>query len=169
MEQKILQGRESIMRQRLIEWRREPVVSRIEGPTKLDRARRLGYKAKQGFVIVRVRVKKGRRKRPKPGGGRVPKRAGRFFTLNKSKQQVAEEKAARKFPNLEVLNSYFVGQDGVSKWFECIMIDPNHPSIKKDRAAAGAARKRGRTFRGLTSAGKKSRGLRKKGKGSEKR
>jgi large subunit ribosomal protein L15e len=34
------------MRQRLIEWRREPTVVRVEKPTRLDRARALGYKAK---------------------------------------------------------------------------------------------------------------------------
>ncbi|MEM1649923.1 MAG: 50S ribosomal protein L15e, partial [Sulfolobales archaeon] len=36
-----------IYRERLIEWRRDPVVKRIEHPTRLDRAREIGYKAKQ--------------------------------------------------------------------------------------------------------------------------
>ena len=49
----------------------------------------------------------------------------------KSLQKMAEERAAKKFPNLKVKNSYWVGQDGRSKWFEIILVDPNHPIIKK--------------------------------------
>jgi large subunit ribosomal protein L15e len=33
---------------------------------------------------------------------------------------------------LEVLNSYWVGEDGQHEWFEAILVDPNHPSIKND-------------------------------------
>ena len=142
-------------------WRKDPVVKRIEKPTRLDRARALGYKAKQGFVVARVRVKKGGRKRPKPSGGRRPKRAGiSHFTPSKGLQWIAEEKAARKFPNLEVLNSYWVGDDGVYKYYEVILVDPNHPVIKSDPKIKWIANQRGRVFRGLTSAGKKARGLR---------
>ena len=153
---------ENVMKQRLVTWRKERTVQRIERPTNLKRARTLGYKAKQGFVLVRVKVPKGKRKRPKYMGGRNPKKSGRFFSLDKSKKQVAEEKASRKYPNLEVLNSYSVGQDGISKWFECILVDTAHPVIKKDRERNWITKKnqKGRAFRGLTSAGKKSRGLR---------
>lgn len=159
-----------IQKSRLTEWRKQGTVVRIDRPTRIDRARNLGYKAKQGFVVARVRVKKGKRKRQKPSGGRVPKKAGRFFTLNMSKQVVAEQKAARKFPNLRVLSSYYVGEDGANKWFECILIDPNHPTIKKSRETNWicSGKQKGRAFRGLTSAGKKSRGLLRKGKGAEK-
>lgn len=143
------------------EWRKDPVVKRIDRPTRLDRARALGYKAKQGFVVARVRVKKGGRKRPKPSGGRRPKRAGiSHFTPSKGLQWIAEEKAARKFPNLEVLNSYWVGDDGVYKYYEVILVDPNHPVIKIDPKIKWITNQRGRVFRGLTSAGKKARGLR---------
>lgn len=149
------------MKRMLIRWRRQGTIERVERPTNIARARSLGYKAKQGFVVVRVRVVKGRRKRPKPEGGRVPKKAGRFFSLNKSKQNVAEQKAARKYQNLEVLNSYLVGEDGVSKWFECILVDTSHPAILSDKERRWIAdrKHRGRAFRGLTSAGRKSRGL----------
>lgn len=157
-------------RKRLVQWRKERTVQKIDKPTNLKTARRLGYKAKQGFVVVRVKVKKGRRKRPKPAGGRRPKRAGRFFTLGKSKAQVAEEKASRKYPNLEVLASYKAGEDGIQAWFETVMIDPHHPSIKADRERNWICSKKhkGRAFRGLTPAGVKSRGLRKRGIGTEK-
>jgi large subunit ribosomal protein L15e len=155
---------------KLVQWRREETVARIDRPTRPDRARSLGYKAKQGFVMARVRVKKGARKRPKPAGGRRPKRAGRFFSLGKSKKLVAEEKAARKFPGLEVLNSYWVGADGTRTWYEIVLLDRSHPSVSRDRERGWIAgpQHTGRAFRARTSAGKKSRGLRKKGKGAEK-
>jgi large subunit ribosomal protein L15e len=34
---------------------------------------------------------------------------------------------------MEVLNSYWVWQDGVNKWYEVIMVDPSSPSIKTDK------------------------------------
>jgi large subunit ribosomal protein L15e len=162
---------DELMRQRLIEWRRQPTVTRVEKPTRLDRARKLGYKAKQGFIIVRVRVRRGGLRKRRPKAGRRPKRMGvKKFKPAKSMRLIAEEKAARKFPNLEVLNSYWVGEDGRSKWFEVIMVDPHHPIIAADKDVNWISQKqhRGRVFRGLTSAGKKVRGLRKKGKGTEK-
>lgn len=138
--------------ERLTRWREEPTVTRIEKPTRLDKARALGYKAKQGFVMVRVKVPKGRRKRPAFKGGRRPKRRGRFFSLDKPKQMVAEERASRKYRNMEVLDSYWVGEDGNSKWYECILLDRSHPAVKKDRERNWITQKqhRGRAFRGLT-------------------
>ncbi|MCS7139928.1 MAG: 50S ribosomal protein L15e [Candidatus Nezhaarchaeota archaeon] len=153
-----------LMRQRLIRWRREPTVVRIEKPTKLNKARSLGYKAKQGFVIVRVRVRKGGLRKPRPDSGRRPKRMGVYgYTSWKSLRLIAEERAARKYPNLEVLNSYYVGEDGHYKWYEVILVDPNHPAVKSDPEISWICdpANRGRVFRGLTSAGKKMRGLRK--------
>jgi len=160
-----------IMRQRLVEWRKQPAVVRIEKPTRLDRARKLGYKAKQGFVVVRVRVRRGGFRKKRPSSGRRPKRMGvSKYKLAKSLRLIAEERAARKFPNLEVLNSYWVGEDGRHKWFEVILVDPNHPVIKADKDINWICEKQhnGRAFRGLTSAGKKVRGLRNKGRGAEK-
>lgn len=151
-----------ILKQRFIEWRQQNVVERIEKPTRLDKARELGYKAKQGVIVVRVRVKKGGRDRPRISKARRPKRAGHlYFTPSKSLRQQAEEKASKKYRNLEVLNSYYVGEDGVYKWFEVIMLDPHHPSIQNDKELGwiSKGKHRGRAFRGLTSAGKKSRGL----------
>lgn len=153
-----------LMRQRLVKWRREPAIVRIEKPTRLDRARALGYKAKQGFVVVRVRVRKGGMRKQRPNKGRRPKRMGVYgFAPAKSLRLIAEERAARKYPNLEVLNSYYVGEDGLYKWFEVILVDPHHPAICSDPDIKWICEKqhRGRVFRGLTSAGKKMRGLRK--------
>ncbi|MEM1539325.1 MAG: 50S ribosomal protein L15e [Candidatus Bathyarchaeia archaeon] len=160
-----------LMRQRLIEWRKQPAIFRVEKPTRLDRARKLGYKAKQGFIIVRVRVRRGGLRKQRPRSGRRPKRMGvTKYKPAKSLQLIAEERAARKFPNLEVLNSYWVGEDGRFKWFEVIMVDKAHPAIKSDKDINWICQKQHnrRVFRGLTSAGKKVRGLRKKGRGAEK-
>ena len=67
--------------------------------------------------------------------------------------------------NLRVLNSYWVTEDGSSKWYEVILVDPRHKRIQSDPQInwiVRAQHKR-RECRGLTSAGKKHRGLRKKG------
>jgi large subunit ribosomal protein L15e len=160
-----------LTRERLVKWRRQSVISRIEEPTRLDRARKLGYKAKQGFVMVRVRVRRGGLRKVRPKAGRRPKRMGvKKFKPAKSLKLIGEERVARKFPNLEVLNSYWVGEDGRSKWFEVIMVDPSHPVIKADKNINWICQKQHhrRVFRSLTSAGKKVRSLRRKGRGAEK-
>ena len=162
---------DELMRQRLIEWRKQRTITRIEKPTRLDKARKLGYKAKQGIVIARVRVRRGGLRKQRPKAGRRPKRMGVLkFKPAKSLRLIAEERTAKKFPNLQVLNSYWVGEDGRSKWFEVIMVDPNHPAIKADKDLNWITQKQHtkRVFRGLTSAGKKIRSLRRKGKGAEK-
>ena len=123
-----------LMRKRAIRWRRQPSIVRIDKPTRIDRAHRLGYKAKKGFIIIRVRIRRGGRRKPRPRMGRRQKRMGvSKFTPAKSLKLIAEERAARKYPNLEVLNSYWVWEDGTSKWFEVIFVDPHHPSIKSDK------------------------------------
>ena len=156
--------KKTVLRKRLIEWRKEPAIVRINKPTRLNRARALGYKAKQGFVVVRVRVRRGGLNKPRPNSGRRPKRMGVYgYSPSKGYRWIAEERAARKFPNLEVLGSYYVGEDGMYKYYEIIMVDPNHPVIKADpnlKWLQDPANRR-RVFRGLTSAGKKARGLRK--------
>ena len=152
----------SLMKERLMEWRRQPAIVRVEKPTRLDRARALGYKAKQGVIVVRVRVRKGGRRKPRPNKGRRPKRMGVYgFAPAKSLRLIAEERAQRKYPNLVVLNSYYVGEDGKYKWFEVILVDPHHPSIINDPELGwvSTGKHKGRPFRGLTSAGRKMRGL----------
>jgi len=122
-----------IYKQRLIKWRREPAIVRVEKPTRINRARALGYKAKQGFIVVRVRVRKGGLNRPRPRSGRRPKRMGVYgYSPHKSTQLIAEERAARKYPNMVVLGSYWVGEDGMYKWYEVVMIDPAHPAVEND-------------------------------------
>jgi large subunit ribosomal protein L15e len=92
------------------------------------------------------------------------------ITPQKSIKRIAEERVARKYPNLEVLNSYWVWEDGKFKFYEVILVDPHHPSIKNDPNIKWIGEKQhtSRVFRGLTSEGKKTRGLRNKGMGAEK-
>lgn len=158
---------ESTIKDRLVSWRREPVIKKVEKPTRVDRARSVGYRDKQGFVVVRVRVIRGGRTRPRFKHGRKPSKMGMTkYYPKKSLQWIAEEKAGRKYKNLEVLNSYWVGEDGVHTWFEVVLVDPAHPSLIKHARWAAMKPNRGRAFRGLTAAGKKSRGLKRShGKG----
>lgn len=153
---------------RLMEWRREPVTVRVAKPTRLDRARSLGYKAKQGIFVVRQAVPRGAHQRPDIKGGRRPKTQRAKLALRKNYQLIAEERAAKKFSNCEVLNSYWVGQDGQTIWYEIILVDGSHPRIQSDDSLKWISEDKGRVFRGRTSAGKKGRGMRFKGKGSEK-
>jgi large subunit ribosomal protein L15e len=156
---------------RLVELRHSPSVHRVNHPTNISRARKLGYKSKQGYIIVRSKVRRGTLKKIRPKMGRKPRNLGvTKITPKKNLQRISEERAAKKYPNLEVLNSYFIASDGKSKWYEVIMVDPNHPRIINDHKInwIGNSSNKRRVFRGMTSAGKKGRGLRKKGIGAEK-
>ena len=155
--QKAYKERSEEYRRRVIDWRKRPSMERVEGPTNLPRARRLGYKAKQGYAIVRVKVDKGRRTRRRPRGGRKPKNNYTFVQPGRSHQVIAEQKANRKYRNLEVLNSYWVGEDGNYKYFEVILADPSKASVN-----VSSVIRQGKAFRGLTSAGQKGRGTKKK-------
>ena len=160
-----------LQRTRMVEWRKGQSFVRVEKPTRIDRARTLGYKAKQGYVVVRARVRRGSLRKRKIKAGRRAKRKGiTKITMGKSIQRIAEERTAKRYPNMEILNSYWVGADGRSKYYEVILVDPHHPVIKSDPKInwiCTPAHKR-RVYRGLTSAGKKGRGLTHKGKGAEK-
>jgi len=159
-----------LWRERLLKWRREPSTVRVERPTRIDRARSLGYKAKQGFIVVRQRVLKGGHFRGSYLGGRRSKHQRKVMILGKSYQQIAEQRANDKYPNCEVLNSYWVAKDGKYYWYEIILVDKANPAILSDKDINWITSKKhkGRIYRGLTSASRKSRGLRRKGKGAEK-
>jgi len=150
-----------LMRGRFVGWRKKQTVERIERPTKLDRARALGYRAKPGFVLARVKARRGGRRRARYHRGRKPSKAGMVhFTSKQSLQAIAEQKAQRNFPNLEILNSYLAGEDGTTKFFEVILVDPRNPHIINDPKINWICQPqhRRRALRGLTSAGKKARG-----------
>merc|ERR1712230_340435 len=163
-----------LQRIRAWELRQMPTVHRATRPTRPDKARRLGYKAKQGFCIYRVRIRRGGRKRP-VNKGQVygkPRNAGiNHLKARRSLRSVAEERAARKAGNLRVLNSYWVNQDATFKYFEIIMIDVSHKVIRRDPRINWICNPvhKHRELRGLTSAGKANRGLRFKNHGTNKR
>lgn len=161
-----------IYRERLIGFRKEKEsIVRLEKPTNIPRARNLGYKAKKGFVVVRVRVRKGSGLHRRPIRKRRPKRMGvNKLTRRIPIQGIAEKRANKKFPNCEVLNSYFIGEDGLHKYYEVILVDVSAPEILSDQEInwIAAPQHRNRAERGLTSIQKRARGLRVKGKGAEK-
>lgn len=119
------------LRKRAIEWRKEKSIVRINRPLRLDRARSLGYKAKQGFIVVRVRVRKGGFSKPRPRSGRRPKALGVIkHKVNVSLKEEAINRVSRKYVNMHVLGAYELFRDAKYAWYEVILADPNHPSIK---------------------------------------
>merc|ERR1712217_859998 len=93
------------------------------------------------------------------GHGINKKKARRNF------RSIAEERVGRKCASLRVLNSYWVTSDAVHKWYEVIMVDPYHKVIRDDPRINWICKPvmKHREMRGLTAAGKKSRGLLKRG------
>jgi len=159
-----------VIDERKTELRSGSSISRVEKPTRIDQARKYGYKAKQGFAVVRVRIRSGGRIIPRPSRGTKPAHFGILkITQGKSIQRMAEERAGKKYSNMGVLGSYEIFEDGKCHWFEVVLVDVNHPVIKKDRDVSWITAKqhRNRALRGLTPAGRKGRGLYNPGRGSE--
>jgi large subunit ribosomal protein L15e len=153
-----------LLRIRCWEYRQRNVIHRASRPSRPDKARRLGYKAKQGYVVYRVRVRRGGRKRPVPKGATYGKPKSHGVTqlkFQRSLRSVAEERVGKKCGGLRVLNSYWVNQDSVYKYYEVILVDPSHTTIRNDPRInwiVNATHKH-RELRGLTSAGRKNRGV----------
>ncbi|KAI9220356.1 ribosomal protein L15e [Blastocladiella britannica] len=153
-----------LARVRVWEYRQLTSVHRASRPSRPDKARRLGYKAKQGYVVYRVRVRRGSRKRPVAKGqtyGKPKTHGVNQLKFQRSARSVAEERVGRRCGNLRVLNSYWINQDAVYKYFEVILVDPSHKAIRRDPRInwiVNATHKH-RELRGLTGAGKKSRGV----------
>ena len=154
----------AILRERMIGWRKSDVFTRVDKPLRLDRARTLGYKDKKGFVIIRVRIKRGGHKRTRPKKARRSKRMHINKNLKMNYQWIAEQRVEKKYTNLVVLNSYLIGKDGINYFFEVIWVDPKRPEIANDSNLKWVTNpvNQKRTMRGLTSAAKKSRGFRNK-------
>mgnify|MGYP001589383168 FL=1 len=152
-----------LFRSRMMEYRRTPsAVVTVEKPFNITRARAIGYKAIQGLVVARVRIRRGGGMFLRPRRGRKPKRMGiRSMTRKKGIQVMSEERAQHRYPNMEVLNSYKVGVDGKNHYYEVILLDPASPRIQSDKDLRWIVepQHKGRVFRGKTSAGRKSRGL----------
>jgi large subunit ribosomal protein L15e len=146
--QKQYKDRDERLRSKVISWRKGPTIVKVNRPSNLPRARTLGYKAKQGYIVVRVRVHKGRRTRKRPRGGRKQKNYYFFKQPEASHQTIAEQRVNRLHRNMEVLNSYWIGDDGNYHYFEVILADPSKASVN-----ISSAIRQGKAFRGLTSSG----------------
>ncbi len=126
------------LKSKAIAWRKEPTITRIDKPSRIDRARRLGYKAKQGIVVVRIKVGRGGMRKQRPVSGRRPKHLGVVrIKQGISMRKVAERRVSERFPNLEAMGSYYLHKDGMNIWYEVILADPSHPAISKDREMRG--------------------------------
>ena len=122
------------LRSRVILWRKQDAVTRIEKPSRILRAGRRGYKAKQGIIVVRMRVGTGGMRRKRPTGGRRPKHLGvTRIKAAVNMKQVADRRVLERYPNMSLLGSYFIYKDGMHYWFEVILADPSHPRIVKDK------------------------------------
>ena len=122
------------IRERAIKWRKENAVTRIEKPSRIQRARRLGYKAKQGIIVIRMRVGTGGMRRKRPRSGRRPKHLGvTRIKADVSMKAVADRRVLERYPNMKLLGSYFLYKDGMHYWFEVILADPSHPRVSKDK------------------------------------
>ncbi|MCJ1295317.1 60S ribosomal protein L15 [Xylographa carneopallida] len=153
-----------LLRVRCWELRQLNVIHRASRPSRPDKARRLGYKAKQGYVIYRVRVRRGGRKRPVPKGatyGKPTNQGVNQLKYQRSLKSTAEERVGRRCANLRVVNSYWINQDSTYKYFEVILVDPQHKAIRNDARINWIVKPvhKHRESRGLTATGKKSRGL----------
>ena len=131
---KMLKENPMELRQRAVIWRNQNAITRVEKPSRIARARRLGYKAKQGIIVVRMRVGTGGMRKERPRGGRRPKHLGvTKIKADVSMKQVSERRVLERYPNMKLLGSYFLYKDGMHYWFEVILADPSHPRIAKDK------------------------------------
>jgi len=153
-----------LQRVRCWQFRQLSAIHRVTKPTRPDKARRLGYRAKQGYVIYRVRIRRGGRKRPIAKGavfGKPVNQGVNQLKPARRHQCVAEDRAGRKCGALRVLNSYWVSQDSTYKFYEVVMVDPFHKAIRRDAKINWLCKPvhKHREMRGKTSASRKSRGL----------
>ena len=127
----------------------------------------IGYKAKQGYVVVQTRVRKHNMRRDVRKGKlhRKPKNTGVFMKNDRNSQTIAECRVGREYTNMRVMGSYWTAEDGTYKVFEVVLADPSHNAIRNDGKMNFLCdgKQSGREQRGLTSAGRKARGLRGKG------
>ena len=121
------------LKEKAMAWRNEPTIHRIVRHTRLDRAHKLGYKAKQGIIVVRTKVGRGGMRKQRPTSGRRPKHLGVVrIKQTDSMKLVAERRVNEKYPNMEVIGSYLLYKDGKNIWYEILLADPAHPSISRD-------------------------------------
>eukprot|EP00915_Cephaloidophora_sp_WS-2016_P001161 GHVH01001602.1.p1 GENE.GHVH01001602.1~~GHVH01001602.1.p1 ORF type:complete len:206 (+),score=19.40 GHVH01001602.1:40-657(+) len=158
-----------LSRVRTWEYRQLPGVCSVGSPTRPEKARKLGYKAKEGYSVFRCRIRRGDKMRdvskgicygkPRNAGVHQQKRAVNH--QNEAEQLVGRTLGAA----MRILNSYYLTKDGTHKYYEVIAVHPGSQSIRNDPTINWivAGKHKHREMRGKTSAGRKHRGLRHKG------
>ncbi|CAG8789352.1 40859_t:CDS:2, partial [Gigaspora margarita] len=144
-----------LLRVRCWEYRQLNVIHRASRPSRPDKAR---------YVVYRIRVRRGGRKRPVPKGatyGKPVHQGVNQLKYQRSLRATAEERVGRKCGNLRVLNSYWINQDSTYKYYEVILVDPNHKAVRRDAKINWivSSKHKHREARGLTGIGKKNRGI----------
>ena len=83
-------------------------------------------------MLVRQRVLRDGRKKEDIKGGRQKARLieSLKFWIRIIKL-VAETRVARKHPNMEFINSYYVAQDSLRHWYKVILADPESTGNEK--------------------------------------
>jgi len=146
-----------MMRQRSMEYRQDgSAVVKLDHPTNLVSAHQVGYKAKQGIFVARVRVRKGTGTHHRPKNKRRPKRQGQAKLSRRiSTYAMAEQKASRHFDNAEALGAYKVAEDGKWHYYEVVLADRSASTITSDNELSYLAHgQQGRAERGKTSFGR---------------
>ncbi|CAK6448332.1 unnamed protein product [Pipistrellus nathusii] len=124
-----------LLRVRCWQYHQLSALHRAPRPTRPDKACRLGYKAKQGYIIYRIRVRCGGHKRPVPKGatyGKPVHHGVNQLKFARSLQSVAEERDGHHCGALRVLNFYWVGEDSTYEFLEVSLIDPFHKAIRRN-------------------------------------
>ncbi|UYV69661.1 RPL15 [Cordylochernes scorpioides] len=153
-----------LLRLRSWHYRQLNTIHRAPRPSRPEKARRLGYKAKQGVLIYRIRIRRGGRKKQVPKGctdGKPKNQGVNQLKPVRNHQAIAEERVGRACKALRVLNSYWVCQDSTYKYYEVILVDPALGAVRRDPKMNWIVNPehKHREMHGLTSAGRKSRGL----------
>jgi large subunit ribosomal protein L15e len=148
----------SLMQKRTIEYRKDKrAIVKVEKPTNLTSAKQVGYKAKQGIFVARVRVRKGSGTYKRPKSKRRPKRQGQSKLTRKiNTRSMAEQKASNKFSNAEVIGSYKIAEDGKSHYYEIVLADREGMRIGTDPKLVFVTDQKGRAERGKTIAGRRN-------------
>ncbi|KAF8381012.1 hypothetical protein PRIPAC_75400, partial [Pristionchus pacificus] len=111
------------------QYRQLTAVHRVNRPARPEKARHHGLRSKQGFVVYRVRVRRGGRKWPVIKGQTYgkPKTHGVNELKNvRSHQGVAEGRVGKRCGAHRVLSSYWIAEDSTYKFYEVVLIDPQH-------------------------------------------
>ncbi|XP_046408353.1 60S ribosomal protein L15-like [Ischnura elegans] len=154
-----------LLRTRCLQYRQSSKMHPVPRLSRRGKARRLGYRAKQGFVIFRIGGRGVGRESAVPKGctcGKAKSHGVNQSNSNRNLQSIAEKRVGRRCGGLRALNSYWVALDSTYKYFEVILVDPSHKAIRRDTKFSwicNAVHKH-KELRGKTSAGRKTRGKR---------